>query len=117
MHRQIYVKRPDIGAVVHAHTKKCMAVSATEVREVPCITEEMSQLLGGAIPLTLGYVPAGEHAKLGEAAAHDRREDGSDSEEPRAGGMWEGHRRGDTGDEGDGEGVRHLSVDYDTGTD
>ena len=69
VHRQIYVKRPDIGAVVHAHTKKCMAVSATEVREVPCLTEEMSQRLGGAIPLTLGYVPAGEHAKLGEAAA------------------------------------------------
>ena len=25
IYRQIYVKRPDIGAVVHAHTKKCMA--------------------------------------------------------------------------------------------
>ena len=69
VHRQIYLKRPDVKAVIHAHTAKCMAVSATEISEVPCLVEEMSQLLGGSIPLTLQYVPAEEHKKLGEAAA------------------------------------------------
>ena len=69
VHRQIYVKRNDVNAIVHAHTKHCMALSATGLTAVPCITEEMSQLLGGAIPLTKGYVPAGEHFKLGAAAA------------------------------------------------
>ena len=44
-----------------------MDVSATEIDEVPCLVEEMSQLLGGSIPLTLQYVPAEQHAKLGEA--------------------------------------------------
>jgi L-ribulose-5-phosphate 4-epimerase len=69
VHRQIYLAREDINAIIHAHTEKAMAVSATQLREVPCIVEEMSQLLGGTIPLTQEYVPAQEHALLGKAAA------------------------------------------------
>ena len=69
VHRQIYCARSDIQAVIHAHTPKAMAVSATELEEVPCLVEEMSQLLGGSIPLTSEYVPAEQHFKLGEATA------------------------------------------------
>lgn len=69
VHRQIYLVRDDVNAVIHAHTPKAMAVSALYINEVPCIVEEMSQLLGGKIPLTLEYVQAKEHEKLGLAVA------------------------------------------------
>jgi len=69
VHRQIYLVRDDVNVIIHAHTPKAMAVSATNIGEVPCLVEEMSQLLGGSIPLTLEYVPAKEHLKLGMAAA------------------------------------------------
>lgn len=69
VHRQLYLAREDIGAVVHAHTLHAMAVSTLPIDEVPCLVEEMSQLLGGGIPLTKTYVPAEQHEKLGIAAA------------------------------------------------
>lgn len=69
VHRQIYCKREDIGAIIHAHTPKAMALSATGMAEVPCVVEEMSQLIGGSIPLTKEYVPAEQHILLGKAAA------------------------------------------------
>lgn len=69
VHRRILNLRPDVGAVIHAHTENAMAVSAMDIPAVPCLVEEMSQLLGGAIPLTRGYVPAQQHAALGAAAA------------------------------------------------
>lgn len=69
VHRQIYRVRPDVNAIIHAHTKKAMAISTTPTREVPCMVEEMSQLLGGAIPIAGEYVPAEKHFELGEMAA------------------------------------------------
>ncbi len=69
VHRRIYVNRPDVGAIIHAHTAKAMACSVLDIPEVPCMVEEMSQMLGGAIPLTRDYVEAVEHAELGKAAA------------------------------------------------
>lgn len=69
VHRQIYLAREDVGAVIHAHTVKAMAASASRIDEVPCMVEEMSQLLGGAIPLAEEYVPAQQHLELGVAAA------------------------------------------------
>lgn len=69
VHRQIYCAREDVGAVIHAHTPYAMAMSAGEDSEVPCMVEEMSQLLGGGIPVTAEYIPAGQHFQLGEAAA------------------------------------------------
>ncbi len=69
VHRQIYLVREDVKAVIHAHTVKAMAVSASRIDEVPCMVEEMSQLLGGAIPLAEEYVPAEQHFELGRAAA------------------------------------------------
>jgi L-ribulose-5-phosphate 4-epimerase len=69
VHRQIYLIREDVGAIIHAHTPKAMALSAAQIREVPCVVEEMSQLLGGSIPLAKEYVPAEQHVLLGKAAA------------------------------------------------
>ena len=48
--------------IIHAHTKKAMAVSVRKIREVPCLVEEMSQLIGGGIPITPQYVPAEQHS-------------------------------------------------------
>jgi L-ribulose-5-phosphate 4-epimerase len=67
VHRQIYLARDDVFAIIHAHTEK--AVSAMNIREVPCMVEEMSQMLGGAITLTGEYISAEQHAVLGVAAA------------------------------------------------
>ena len=68
VHRQIYVKRPDIGAVVHCHSTYASAVSAAGV-DIPPFLEEISQLIGDGIRCTKEYVRAGEHEKLGEQAA------------------------------------------------
>lgn len=69
VHRRLLNLRPDVGAVIHAHTENAMAVSALDISAVPCLVEEMSQLLGGEIPLSRYYVPAEQHAALGAAAA------------------------------------------------
>ena len=68
VHRQIYVKRPDIGAVIHCHSTYATAVSAAGV-DIPPIVEEVSQLVGEGICCTREYVRAGEHEKLGVQAA------------------------------------------------
>lgn len=68
VHRLIYAARPDIGAIVHFHPLYASAMCASD-SEIPCITEEMSQLIGGAIPITAEYIRAGEHERLAEAAA------------------------------------------------
>ena len=47
------------------------AVSVRKIREVPCLVEEMSQLIGGGIPITPQYVPAEQHFQLGTAAAEN----------------------------------------------
>ena len=68
VHRQIYVKRPDIGAIVHCHSTYASAVSAAGL-DIPPFLEEISQLVGDGIRCTKEYVRAGEHERLGEQAA------------------------------------------------
>ena len=68
VHRQLYIKRPDIGAVVHCHSTYASAVSAAGV-DIPPFLEEISQLIGDGIRCTKEYVRAGEHEKLGKQAA------------------------------------------------
>jgi L-fuculose-phosphate aldolase len=68
VHRLIYRNRPDIGAIVHCHSEAACAVASTG-KGIPPLIEEMSQLLGGGIPCTRRYVPAGRHLALGEEAA------------------------------------------------
>ena len=68
VHRQIYVKRPDIGAIIHCHSTYAAAVSAAGV-DIPPFLEEITQLVGDGIRCSKEYVRAGEHEKLGEQAA------------------------------------------------
>src|SRR5579884_4250902 len=64
VHRQIYVSRPDVGAIVHTHSLFATALSCLQ-ETIPVIVEEQSQVVGGEIRCTR-YVPAGQHRKLGE---------------------------------------------------
>jgi len=67
VHRQIYVCRPDVGAIAHTHSLLATAVSCLQ-ETIPVIVEEQSQVVGGEIRCTR-YVPAGQHRKLGEEVA------------------------------------------------
>jgi len=74
LHRGILNARPDVNAVVHTHSPYAMAAAALEVSPaeglsggIPVLSEEMCQLLGGAIPITAEFVPSEEHAALGRA--------------------------------------------------
>ena len=63
VHRLIYARRGDVGAVVHCHPRYASAMCATG-EGIPPIFEEMSQLIGGGIPITPAYAPAGKHMEL-----------------------------------------------------
>jgi L-fuculose-phosphate aldolase len=67
VHRCIYLRRADIGAIVHTHSLAATALACMR-REVPVIVEEQAQVIGSVIPCTR-YVPAGQHRRLGEEAA------------------------------------------------
>lgn len=67
VHRQIYLLRPDVGAIAHTHSLFATAVSCMHVT-IPVIVEEQSQVIGDEIRCTR-YVPAGEHRALGEEVA------------------------------------------------
>lgn len=68
IHRLVYLHRQEVNAVLHVHSPKAMAVSMLGINEVPCLVEEMSQLLGGGIRLTEEYVRAEDHFHLAEEA-------------------------------------------------
>lgn len=65
LHRGIMNKRKDIQAIIHTHSPYAMAMAAVE-GGIPAISEEMCQLVGGAIPLTPLFVPSENHVELGE---------------------------------------------------
>jgi len=67
VHRQIYLRRSDVGAIVHTHSFHATALSCAH-ENIPVIVEEQSQVIGGEIRCTR-YVPAGQHRALGEEAA------------------------------------------------
>ena len=64
IHRKVMNKRTDIGAIIHMHSPYAMMAAARN-EGVPVISEEMCQLLGGAIPLSSEFVPSDMHEKLG----------------------------------------------------
>ncbi len=64
IHRKVMNKRADVGAIIHMHSPYAMAAAARN-EGVPVISEEMCQLLGGAIPLSYEFVPSDMHEKLG----------------------------------------------------
>jgi len=67
LHRGIMNARPDVGAIIHAHSPYAMAAAATGAG-IPPVSEEMCQLIGGGIPITARFVPSEKHAELGEGA-------------------------------------------------
>ncbi len=68
VHRLIYVNRPDIGAVIHYHPVYGSAMCASN-EGIPAIFEELSQVIGGSVPITKSYINAGSHLELAKEAA------------------------------------------------
>lgn len=68
IHRRVMNKRRDIGAIIHMHSPYAMMAAARN-EGVPVISEEMCQLLGGAIPLSREFVPSDMHKRLGEVVS------------------------------------------------
>ena len=68
LHRNILNKKSDIGAIIHMHSPYAMTCCARN-EGVPVISEEMCQLLGGAIPLSQCFVPSEHHVELGQVVA------------------------------------------------
>ena len=64
IHRRVMNKRPDVGAIIHMHSPYGMAAASRD-EGIPVFTEEMCQLLGGAIPMSSEFVPSDMHEKLG----------------------------------------------------
>jgi L-fuculose-phosphate aldolase len=67
VHRQIYLRRPDVNAIVHTHSLHATALSCRQ-ETIPVIVEEQSQVVGDEIRCTR-YVPAGRHEELGKETA------------------------------------------------
>ncbi len=67
VHRQIYVRRPDVMAIAHTHSLYATALSCLH-DTIPVIVEEQSQVIGGEIRCTR-YVAAGRHRELGQEVA------------------------------------------------
>lgn len=65
IHRGIMNRRKDVGAIIHMHSPYAMAAAAQE-SDIPPISEEMCQLLGGGIPLSSRVVPSEKHVELGQ---------------------------------------------------
>jgi len=68
LHRLIYRRRADVGAIVHYHPRYASAMCAAG-ESIPPFFEEMSQLIGGGIPITSRYVSSGQHLELAVEAA------------------------------------------------
>lgn len=68
IHRRVMNKRSDVGAIIHMHSPYGMMAAARN-EGVPVISEEMCQLLGGAIPLSSEFVPSDMHEKLGRVVS------------------------------------------------
>ena len=68
IHRKVMNKRSDVGAIIHMHSPYAMMAAARN-EGVPVISEEMCQLLGGAIPLSSEFVPSDMHERLGKVVS------------------------------------------------
>lgn len=66
IHRLIYARRGDVNAIIQCYPTYASAMCASQ-QGIPPIFEEMSQLIGGGIPVTPEYINAGQHQKLAEA--------------------------------------------------
>ena len=69
LHRGILASRPDIQAIIHTHSACAMGVSTLD-GGIPPLSEEMCQLIGGAVPVTSRFVPSEQHKELGDEVVH-----------------------------------------------
>jgi L-fuculose-phosphate aldolase len=67
LHRQILLKRPDLGAIVHSHSPWA-SVCACAHRSIPVLADDMAEVIGGEVRCA-PHVPAGRHRELARAAA------------------------------------------------
>jgi L-fuculose-phosphate aldolase len=67
IHRALYNKKPDIGAVIHSHSPYATAVSCLHM-PIPPFVEDLVQIIGGRVECAQ-YVPAGQHKRIAEVAA------------------------------------------------
>jgi L-fuculose-phosphate aldolase len=67
IHRALYNKKDDIGAIIHSHSSYATAVSCLH-KPIPAFIEDLVQIVGGQVQCTR-YVPAGQHKKIAEEVA------------------------------------------------
>ena len=57
LHRQIYIARPDVGAIVHMHSDFATAFAVARI-DLPPVTDLMAQILGGGIRVAEHALPS-----------------------------------------------------------
>ena len=57
LHRQVMLKRPDLGAIVHSHSPWA-SVCACAHRSIPVLVDDMAEVIGGQVQCA-AYAPAG----------------------------------------------------------
>lgn len=65
LHRGILNARQDVQAIIHTHSTYAIA-AGTLGCDIPPLSEEICQLLGGKIPVTSVFVPSEKHRELGD---------------------------------------------------
>ncbi len=65
IHRAVYNKKSDAGAIIHSHSPYATAVSCLR-QSIPVFVEDMAQIIGGEVHCA-EYVPAGQHKRIAEA--------------------------------------------------
>ncbi len=68
LHRSLYRRRTDVGAVIHSHSPYATAMSCLH-KPIPPFVEDLVQIVGGQVECS-NYVPAGQHKRLAEEVAH-----------------------------------------------
>lgn len=66
LHRQLFLQRPDLGALVHGFSPHAM-VCACAHRPIPVLTNDMAALIGGEVRCAR-YVPAGRAPEMARSA-------------------------------------------------
>jgi L-fuculose-phosphate aldolase len=68
MHRAIYSRRPEVGAVVHTHSMSASTVASTG-REVPPILDDFAQIVGPSLRVAPYAIPGSKGLVKGAVAA------------------------------------------------
>jgi L-fuculose-phosphate aldolase len=66
LHRQIFLERADIGALIHSHSTYASTVACVQ-KSIPVLIDDMAEVVGGVINCS-PYIPAGKHHQLAQNA-------------------------------------------------